>query len=99
MLDYVVESLMRFLHNSPQKIQDQPHPHTKPNYGAKVQYAEEDNSSPLHGKYVKRFIQEVICTFLYYAQSLYCTILAALGSIETQQVNPTKNAIKILSNY
>ena len=99
MLDYVVEDLIRFLHNVSPKPQYKLHPHTKPNYGAKVQYAEEDNSSPLHGKYVKRFIQEVICTFLYYAKSLYCTILAALGSIETQQVNPTKNAIKILSNY
>ncbi len=42
----------------------------------------------------KRFIQEVIGTFLYYARCANSTMLAALGSIATQKANPTKNTLK-----
>ncbi len=42
----------------------------------------------------KKFIQEVIGTFLYYAQCVYNTMLAALGSIATQQANSTNNTMK-----
>jgi hypothetical protein len=42
----------------------------------------------------KKFIQEVIGTFLYYGQCGDSTMLASLGSIATQQANPTKNTMK-----
>ena len=50
MLDYMAESLIRFQHNYPKKQQDQPHPHIKPKYREKVQYAEKKYPSLLLGK-------------------------------------------------
>ena len=50
MLDYVEEALKRFFHDKPKKTQDQPHPHIKQRYGAKVQYTEDLDDSLLLGK-------------------------------------------------
>jgi hypothetical protein len=47
----------------------------------------------------KKFIQEVIGTFLYYAQCVNSAMLAALGSIATQQANPTKNTMKKVRQF
>jgi hypothetical protein len=41
----------------------------------------------------KKFIQEVIGAFLYYARCVDSTMLVALGSLATQQANPTKNTM------
>ena len=50
MLDYVVEALIFFQHNAPKKLQARPHPHIKPKYEEKLQYAEEKYPFPLLGK-------------------------------------------------
>jgi len=47
----------------------------------------------------KEFIQEVISTFLYYAQCVDSAMLAALGSIATQQANSTENTMKKLQQF
>ena len=47
----------------------------------------------------KTFIQEVIGVFLYYARAVDCTMLAALGSLATQQANPTENAMKKVKQF
>jgi hypothetical protein len=59
-----------------------------------VQYTEDTDTSALLPKEDKKFIQEVIGTFLYYVQCVNSTMLAALGSIATQQANPTENTMK-----
>ena len=99
MLDYVVEALKRFHNDKLKKPQDQPHPHIKPKYGAKEQYMEDPDEFPLLRKEDTTFIQEVTGTFLYYAQSVDCTILVALGSIATQQSKPTKNTTKKVKQF
>ena len=94
MPNYIQEALTRFHHTKPRTPQDQPHPHIPPKYGAKQQFAEaEDGSAPLD-KHGKKFIQEVVGTLLYYSRAVDCTMLAALGSIATQQANPTENTMK-----
>ncbi len=94
MLDYIPEPLTHFQHRAPSKPQHQPYPHIKPNYGAKAQYMEDMDTSALLPPKDKKFIQEVIGTFLYYARCVNSTMLAALGSIATQQANPTENMMK-----
>ncbi len=47
----------------------------------------------------KKFIQEVISTFLYYVRCANSTMLVALGSIATQQTNPTKNTMKKVRQF
>jgi hypothetical protein len=94
MLDYIPEALTYFQHQAPSKWQHQPYPHIKPNYGANAQYTEDLDTSALLPKEDKKFIQEVIGTFLYYARCGNSTMLVALGSIATQEANPTKNMMK-----
>jgi hypothetical protein len=93
MLEYVSETLTRFQHAAPKKPQHQLYPHLKPTYSAKVQYVEDDNTSPLLDKMEKTFVQEVIGTFLYYARCVNSTMLTALGSLAMQQANPTVNTM------
>jgi hypothetical protein len=99
MLNYVPEALAQFQHQAPIKPQHQPYPHVKPNYGAKVQYAEVTDTLALLPKEDKKIIQEVISTFLYYAQCVDSAMLAALGSIATQQANSTENTMKKLQQF
>jgi hypothetical protein len=99
MLDYIPEALLRFQHRALSKPQHQPYPHIKPNYGAKVEYTKYMDTSALLPKEDKKFIQEVIGTFLYYAQCTNSTMLAALESIATQQANPTENTMKRVDNF
>ncbi len=98
-LDYVSKALTCFQHRAPNKPQHQPYPHIKPNYGAKAQCTEDTDTSALLPNKDKRFIQEVINTFLYYAQCVCSTMLAALGSIATQQANPTENRMKKVRQF
>ena len=73
MLSYVQDALTCFHHTRPRKPQDQPHPHVKPTYGAKVQYAAGEDKSPAVSPKEKKFIQEVTGTFLYYAKAVDAT--------------------------
>ena len=44
----------------------------------------------------------IVCNFLYYAYTVYCTTLSALNSIAEKQAHPTQNTeavIKHLMNY
>jgi hypothetical protein len=93
MLDYVPEALIRFQHAPPAKPQHQPYPHIKPVYGATKQYVETIDMSPPLSKEDKKYVQEVVTTFFYYARCTDSTMLTALGSIATQQANPTKNTM------
>jgi hypothetical protein len=60
---------------------------------------EDTNTLALLPKEDKKFIQEIIGTFLYYARCVHSTILAALGSIALQQANPTKNTMKKVQQF
>ena len=88
MLDYVPEALVRFQHKPPQKPQHQPYPHTKPTYGATKQYTQATDTSPPLNNANKKYIQEVIGTFLYYARCVDSTMLTALGTMATQRTTP-----------
>jgi hypothetical protein len=93
MLNYVPEALIRFQQAPPAKPQHQPYPHVKPRCSATKQYAETIDTTPPLSKEDKKFVQDVVGTFLYYAQCVDSTMLSALGSIATQQANPTKNTM------
>ncbi len=44
-------------------------------------------------KHATQAVEEVIGTFLYYARCVDSTMLTALGSLATQQANPTSNTL------
>ena len=94
MLTYVDDTLKHFNNKKPRKPQDQTYPYTKPVYGAKAQFSEPDDMSETLSQADKKFIQGVTGMFLYYAQAVDATMLPALGSIASQQVNPTERTMQ-----
>jgi hypothetical protein len=99
MLDYVLEALTHFQHTPPRIPQHQPYPHVKPTYNAKAQYTEDIDTSPPLDKKGKKYIQEVIGTFLYYARCVDSIMLPALGPLATQQANPMQNTKKLVHQF
>ena len=77
---YVQKALPRFQYPPLAKQQDQPYPHVKPNYGAKIQY----DDSPALSKAGKKIIQEVCGVFLFLARVVDGGLLPALSSLASQ---------------
>ena len=61
---YVEQALTRFGHLTPKQLQHQPHKHTVPTYGATIQYSKDNNATNLLSKKEKKYIQQVLGTFL-----------------------------------
>jgi hypothetical protein len=88
--------MTRFGHTKTDKVQNSPHPHRPTQYGAKVQYADdEDNSPPLNPAKTK-YIQAVAGTLLYYGQVVDSTILTSLSSLATEQNKPTQKTMAMV---
>jgi hypothetical protein len=99
---YIERVLKRFAHPLPSRPEDAPHQWTRPDYGAKVQFATNiDASPPLEPAGTKR-VQEVVGTLLFYARAVDGTMLPALGMIASQQstaTHKTMSAVVRLLNY
>ena len=91
---YLDKALVRFNHEKATKIQNSPYPHVSPNYGAKIQYVEDELDSPTLSKEDTKYIQAVTGTLLYYARAVDPTILPALSAIATEQAKPTQKTMK-----
>ncbi len=61
---YLKKAFVRFKHKKPDKIQNSPHPHVITNYGAKTQYAKEEDVSPPLPADDTKFVQAVAGTLL-----------------------------------
>ncbi len=87
---YLDKLFLKFKYVAPSTKQNSPHPHAIPQYGAKTQYAESQDESPLLNKEDTKHVQAVMETFLYYARAVDSTILTALSSLATKQAKPTQ---------
>jgi hypothetical protein len=99
MPEYLPKALLCFKHPIPTTPQDQPHPHVKPNYGAKTQHTAAEDTSPPLDKAGKKFIQEVCGTFLFLARGIDGGILLALSALALQQAQPTENTMKLCTLF
>ncbi len=81
MSGYLDKVFLKFKHVAPCKKQNSPHPHAIPQYGAKTQYAESQDESPLLNKEDTKHVKAVMGTLLYYACAVDSTILTALSSL------------------
>ncbi len=75
----------------------QPHPHTKPVYGAKIQYAKPTNNSEPATKEEEKFILQVIGTLLYYGRAVDSTLLVALSALSSAQSKATKHTSELVT--
>ena len=81
---YIQKALTRFQHEKPKRPQNQPYPHTPPNYGAKQQFTEDNDTSTKLGADGQQFVQQVTGTFLFYARAVDPTMLTALRSLASE---------------
>jgi hypothetical protein len=99
MLGYVEQALAQFGHDIPKQLQHQPHKHTVPTYGAIVQYVKAEDVTQLLSKEEKKFIHQVLGTFLYYSRVVDSTMLTALSSIASNQAEPTKDTMSNIKPF
>ena len=87
--------MIRTLKKQTDKIQNSPHPHNIPTYGAKVQYAEEQSDeSPKVDKARIKYVQQVARMLLYYGRAVDATVLPALSLIASGQAAPTEQTME-----
>ena len=67
MPEYIPDALKRFKRERPNRIQNSPHKHIPPDYGAKQQFAQPEDEAPEVSGEEKKYVQQVLSTFLYYA--------------------------------
>jgi hypothetical protein len=89
MPDYVTRALQRFNHAKPSRQQHSPHRWIAPQYGSKIQYPDEPDTSPPLGIAEHRRVQQVLGTLLYYSRAVDLTMLTAISTLATQQAQPT----------
>ena len=87
---YLQTALLKFQHPAPKRPQHAPHSWAKPTYGAHVQYAQEDDSSPFLPAKTINLLQQIMVTLLYYSIAVDPIMLTALGSIAAQQSKGTE---------
>ena len=89
MKGYVKQALTELKHElSSHRHQSAPSRVNRPDYGAKVQYAYDDNGEPVAEQRIRR-IQSAIGKFLYYGRGIDITMMHAINDIGTTAANAT----------
>ena len=96
---YVTKALQKFQHTTPKRAQYAPHQWTRPHYGATKQLATPLDTSPQIPEVIKRRIQKIIGTFLYYDCAVGCIMLPALNTLAEQQSSTTKNTEAAITHF
>ena len=94
---YIEAALQRFSHPPPHKQQHSPFHWNKPTYGATIQYAPLEDSSPILSTKDTTRVQQVVGTLLYYARAIDNTMLPALNDIAADQSAPTQKTAQQLT--
>ena len=96
MRQYIAKAVVQFGHKPPSKPQMQPHPHTKPVYGAMVQYEKPTDNSEPATKEEEKLIRQVIGKLLYYARAVDLTLLIVLSALASVQSKATKHTLELV---
>ena len=89
---YIKAALLKFQRKATTKPQDAPHRWNQPTYGAKTQYADTNKADLVDAKSTL-YVQKICGTFLYYAISVYQTMLASLNTTSKLQANTTNTTM------
>jgi hypothetical protein len=86
---YLANVLNNFQHDKPKHPQDTPSRYVMPVYGAKTQYATQDETFPLMAKKCLN-IQKVTGSVLYYVRAVDPTIIMPINDIAIEQTKATE---------
>jgi hypothetical protein len=95
---YIERALQRFRHTPPKKPQHNPFKFIQPEYGATVQYEQEEDTSEQLDEAGKKRIQEILGTLLYYARAVDPTLLVTVSSLARQQKAPTIKTMEAVNH-
>ena len=99
---YIDNLLIKFKHPLPSKPRFSPHACLPIAYGAKTQFAPDDDASAILPEDRKRRIQEIVGSLLYYARAVDNKLLVTLSAIASRQAQATvttEQAVNLLLDY
>ena len=94
MPNYVAKQLVKYRHKAPKRRQNCPYELEPRVYGKKAQEVPKKTTIPKVSAEEKKYIQQVVGSFLYYARAVDMTILHALNSIAAEQADPTVRTMR-----
>ena len=94
MPNYLHKQLIRYKPDPPRQPQYSPYEPKPIHYGKRSDNILVEPDSPLLGQADKKYIQQVVGSFLYYARAVDLTILLSLSAIAAEQANPTERTIQ-----
>jgi hypothetical protein len=89
MSGYITNVLNKFQHDTPKAPQHTPSRYVTLVYGAKMQYATQDETPPLSDTECTT-IQKITDSVLYYSRAVDPPVIMPLNEIETEQTTETK---------
>ena len=99
MPNYVAKQLTRYRHKAPKRPQNCPYDPPPRVYGKKSQEMPKEKASPPVSAEEKKYIQQVVGSFLYYARAIDMTILHALSAIAAEQSSPTERTLQRVRQF
>ena len=96
---YVMKRLIKFGHEPPKRPQLCPYTPSPIQYGKKSQNTTPEDDSPRVGPKEKKYIQEVVGSFLFYGRATDTTILTALSAIASEQEKPTEKTMQRVKQF
>ncbi len=94
-----MKQLVKYGHVTPTKPQHCPYSPNAIQYRKDNQAPTPSNDSSLLDKAGKKRIQQIVGSFLYYAQAVDPTIVMALSDLSSQQSAPTENTMKPVNQF
>ena len=99
---YIDNLLLKINHRRPAKPRLSPFKCSPISYGARTQFAQETDTTPLLDDKRRLRILEIVGSLLYYARTVDNKLLVALSAIAAQQAQPTvqtEQAVELLLDY
>jgi Reverse transcriptase (RNA-dependent DNA polymerase) len=96
---YISKALQRFEHPNPKAPQHAPHPAKLIQYGAKIQFTDDPDTSPAIAPDRVKRLQQIVGTFLYYARAIDSTMLVALGTLASAQTRATLHTEVLITHF
>ena len=94
MPNYVHKNLVKYRHKKQKSAQHCPYKPASPKYGKEATLATDEEESPTVDNEKKKYVQQVLASFLFYMRAVDLTILHALNAIAAKQAHPTERTIK-----
>ena len=94
-----MKRLIKFGHEPPKRPQHCPYTPSPIQYGKRSQNTTPEDDSPRVGPKEKKYIQEVVGSFLFYGRATDTTILTALSAIASEQEKPTEKTMQRVKQF